>query len=339
MRFLSMTNNHKQLVYVGVVTYRRIHLLERALLSVRAQTYPFWKCLVINDDPQDPKPGKLIEEIGDSRISLFKPIKKRGAAGSFNEVFRFDACDFSSLLEDDNWWEPDFLNVMIGALENHPEAAVAVGNERIWREMSDGTWKDTGKLIWPPGTTSLYRTSIEFACGSTKLCNSSLLVRRGDREAWTTPEDIPVDVTEHFRERAVPQPILLVHEPLVNYSETLDTNRDTRGAIWGDYQLLLIGSIFFSSGEAEREKLAAKLFKNCGRELSPRVTTLLTVGIVFKEARVVFKYATLVQLLRFGATCIVRLRSICRAYSVRRRLSEHWKWLLESEYNKRLTSK
>jgi len=323
----------QQRVHVGIVTYRRVALLKRALDSVQSQSYDNWQCFVINDDPEDPGPARLIDALDDPRITLYQPNRKRGAAGSFNEAFRFDSCDFLSLLEDDNWWNSDFLETMIAALDEHPEVTVACGNERIWKEQEDGNWIDTGRDVWSIENDVLYEATMQSACGSAKICNSSMLVRRAGGGPWLTPENIPVDVTEHFRERVFPWPILLVSKVLVNYAETLQTHRDTSGGRWSDYQILLIGSVFASSPKEAREQLARSLLAGDSGRPSPHVTKLLATGLACREARIIWCVASYRQRLRYVVTLIRRWRSIGRVFSVKRRLRVHWEWLLKSPFN------
>ncbi len=321
-------------VTVYVVTYRRPHLLRRAIESVVKQTFTDWELRVVNDDPEDGSVLEVIQDICDARIRLFEPLIKRGAAGAFNEPFKAQSCEFSSLLEDDNWWEPRFLEVMVDALRVNQHIGLACSNERIWTETMDGTWCDTGKLVWPSGPDALFATDFSSACGSAKLCNSSMLIRRQSCEAWLTPDDIPVDVTEHFRERVVPQPILLINEALVNYAETLHTHRSRGGSVWADYQALLIGSVFAALPVAKRLSLAVKLLEPFEGRAEPRVTSLLFTAVAIPEARVLLRVASAVQLLRFAVTLIRRVSMFIRLRSVKQRCAGHWEWLLASRYNR-----
>jgi len=325
------------MIAVYVVTYRRPHLLRRALASVQAQTYTNWEARIVNDDPDDTRVAAIVNEYGDSRIRLYEPVRKRGAAGAFNEAFRARDCEFASLLEDDNWWEPRFLEVMTAALEQHPHVDLACMNERIWREESDGTWTDTGRLVWENRLDSLYATSLSAGCGSAKLCNSSLLFRRNGRPAWTTPDDLPVDVTEHFRERIIPQPFLLVGEPLVNYAETLQTTRTKSGTLWGDYQCLLVGSCFASLPSTSRSELAKQLFQETGDSVSPRVTTLLATALSCPEARPLLGRASAKQLTKFALTIARRPRRFLALFILRNRLARHWEFLMNSPWNRKLS--
>ncbi len=165
-------------VAVYLITFQRPRLLERALASLLRQTESRWLCHVVNDDPCDFTVQGITASFADDRIALYQPAVHRGAAENFNLAFREAHCPFASILEDDNWWEPTFLERMLAALRNHPELEIACGNETIWEEQSNGTWRNTGCTVWPQlSGEALWTTPFNSACGSAKLCNSSMMFR------------------------------------------------------------------------------------------------------------------------------------------------------------------
>lgn len=297
-----------------------------------------WNGFVVNDDPEDERVAELIAKLDDSRLRLYRPIKKRGAAGSFNLAFDAPNCEFSSLLEDDNWWEPGFLELMVAKLEAMPGVDLAVGNERIWKETPAGAWINTNRTIWPEGRDRLFSTSVDFACGSAKLCNSSMVVRRLARNPYLTPDDLSVDVTEHFRERQVLQPILLVNEPLVNYAETQHTNRQKSGVIWGAYQILLTASCFCSLPSDARTLLAQRLVSAESGSCTPRVTSLATAALFFPEARAIWTHLNLRQFARILLTWIRRTPTLLSLNKFIRSSTgrSHLAFLLNSPFNRSL---
>lgn len=290
------------LISVYIVTYRRHEMLRRAISSVLAQTHKRLLAKVINDDPQDAEVATIIEQFADQRLALFKPIEKRGATRSFNLVFDEQDAEFVALLEDDNWWDPTFLESQLEALMSHHEALLVVGNERIWQELPGNRWRNAGRTIWPEGGVKLYELRIQDICGSAKLCNSSMLIRVSGARSLKTPDTIPVDVTEHFRERQLSPRVLLNGKALVNYAETIHTARDTHNQTWGLYQCLLIGSIFIAMpNSTSRRDLAVLLWKDCAAPLSPRAVTLLASGVAIKEAQSLLWKSPLLSLVRFVA--------------------------------------
>jgi len=321
-------------IAVYVVTYRRPALLKRALESVRAQTFQHWQARVVNDDPADGSVGALVESIGDPRIRLYGPQQKRGAARAFNEAFRAVDCEFSSLLEDDNWWDRGFLQRMFEVLQSNPRVDIACGNEKIWRECGDGRWQDTGQTVWSFSGLKEYTTEPENACGSSMLCNSSMLVRRKGRPEYVTPDDIPVDVTEHFRERCIRQPMVLVGDTLANYSQTIVTHRSTRGGLWGDYQAMLTATAFSSLTPRRREIIAEKIFAGLGSAPNPRASSMMSAALSSRDARPLWHRASRVQKLRFVAGLARRPQAFYRLKTLRHRCREHWEFLLNSFCNR-----
>jgi hypothetical protein len=288
----------RELVAVYIVTYRRHTMLRRSIASVLAQTHADLKLWVVNDDPADAAVAEIVASFEDSRAELYQPVRKRGPAANFNLVYREQGADFAALLEDDNWWQPTFLESQLAALRAYPEAPIVVGNERIWRECTDGGWSDTGRTIWPFRDIVEKAPSVEDICGSATICNSSVLVRVDRDHDLLTPETIPADVTEHFRDRLLPGKVLLNGEALVNYAETLQTVRGN-GSLWGQYQVLLIGSVFVAAqGTTQRARIAARLWRSAGPATSPRAVTLVMTGLKIREARSLVYGAPIMALLR-----------------------------------------
>ena len=316
-------------IRVHVITFRRPLLLKRCLESVRAQTFADWTLEVLNDDPSDGRVAELIRALDDPRIRLSEPCIHRGATANFNHAFRPLEEPFASILEDDNWWEPGFLATMLAALERHPDAELACGNERLWTEEANGSWTDTRMTIWPEHAgEALFFPQLADLCGRAKLCNSSLLYRTRRSAHWRTPNSIPVDVTEHFRERVVSSPFLLVHAPLTNYAVTRQTARSNRRDIWGGYQLLLVGSVFSLLPPESRRALAASLFSRLRPGGYVATAGLLGAGFLIPEAGELWRQATPREKLRFVASSLRHPGSFLALRQFRLRHRADWSFLV-----------
>ncbi len=301
------------LVTVYLVTYRRHAMLRRSLASVLAQTHRNVRVHVVNDDPNDPEVGQIVAAAADPRAALFEPVIKRGATGSFGLVFEETAADYTALLEDDNWWEPAFLQSHVGVLESHPGAMAIVGNERIWREEPDGGWTDTGRTIWPFLDLREHSYSLESLCGGATYCNSSALIRVKRSHPMAVPGSIPVDVTEHFRDRTMLDTILLNGAPLTNYAETIKTARDTTGRRWSHYQQLLTGSCFAALQSPQaRKELARTLWQEIDRPTSPQAVGLVLAGLATPQARALLWQAPRIALARGILTAVRRSGSLVK---------------------------
>src|SRR5690348_592267 len=135
------------LVKVYLFYYRRPQTIERALRSLLAQTMVDWVCEFHNDDPSDNSPRELLKEICDARICYVPHRRNLGAVASFNLAWKPIAEPFMSILEDDNWWEPDFLQEMIEVMDTQPEVSLAWANMKVWRERAGNEWAPEG-TIW-----------------------------------------------------------------------------------------------------------------------------------------------------------------------------------------------
>lgn len=230
---------------IYLITYRRHQTLQRSLTSLLDQTFTDWVCELHNDDPTDTFPRQLVEELGDPRIQIVNHPKNLGATASFNLIFQTVPEEFVSLLEDDNWWDPNFLETMLNAMEQFPAVKVGWANMRYWREEADGFWVDTGKNIWdisshaPPQLIEWGNPRQIFTALHS---NGAMLVRSQFANQYKTPENTPFEAVEATRERAFHFPLLFVPQICANFAITRHSSRSNNSILWAQLQTLLAGS-------------------------------------------------------------------------------------------------
>jgi hypothetical protein len=147
---------------------------------------------------------------------------------------------------------------------------------------------------------------------------------------WLTPPDIPVDVTEHFRERVLPHPILLVNAPLVNFAQTRQSSRSGKNQLWGSYQVLLISSVFVTLDTSTAEQLADELWLDARSHHPQSRTSLLHSGLSHTHAHVLFGKATWRELLKYGLTWMKSPRTCYRIIRAPALLSAHFEFLVNA---------
>lgn len=233
------------MVRVYLLTYRRNHLLPRALASLRTQSFKDWVCELHNDDPADSFPATLAAQTADSRIRYVHHEKNLGPNRTFNLVFQSCPENYVCLLEDDNWWEPTFLEKMVGLLEANPRVDIAWANMEIWRENSDQSWTKTGRTIWPVadfnGCTFFPWPHCRHL-DSLVHSNGSALVRNRQLSDLIVPPETPFLAMEPIRERAMRFPLLFHPEPLVNFAWTQATHRESSSVLAAQMKALLAAS-------------------------------------------------------------------------------------------------
>jgi hypothetical protein len=261
-------------VRVYLPTYRRPHLLGRALASLRAQTFTDWVCEVHNDNPGDPAPARLVRELADARLQLVEHPTNLGGTGTFNLFFHPTAEPFYSLLEDDNWWEPDFLATMLETARSHPDVIVFWANMRIAEELSDGSCRDTGRTIWPEtgGATQRFKWADPRQAAGAVHSNGAALFRSRPGDDFRIPA-VPFAIVEAVRERIFPHPLLLVRRPLATFTQTRHTERSRDPAEWAEVQAMLIATFFRDCPWSDAR--LAEIWDEARRQLPPATTPLL----------------------------------------------------------------
>lgn len=147
------------LVSVPIPTYNRAELLcERALASLRRQTYENWEAVVVGDCCTDDTEER-IRAIGDPRIR-FENLPFRGPypldpaelwkmAGVFasNRAAELASGAWLASLDDDDEWEDDHLEVLLAhAQSTHAEVAYGQWKQR---DSSNGRLIDRTFGVWP----------------------------------------------------------------------------------------------------------------------------------------------------------------------------------------------
>ncbi len=228
---------------VYLFTYNRNNLLPRAVNSLTSQTFTDWVCELHNDAPENDYPEQYIASLNDDRFIVKKHTENLGAVESFNVAFTGCNEGYASLLEDDNWWEPDFLETMIQFMDDNPACAVAWSNMRLWQETAAHHWVDTGKTIWP-----IQSRPVGFCWPAPQQAMNALhstgamLYRGSHAHRFTVPAATLLNAVELVRERSFKHPVYLISKPLANFAITRATSRSADPLAWIAAQVMLLAS-------------------------------------------------------------------------------------------------
>jgi hypothetical protein len=322
-------------IRVYLLTYRRNHLLPRALQGLLTQSFTDWVCELHNDDPADPFPARLAAQTADPRIVLRQHERNLGANRTFNLVFAPVAEPYVCLLEDDNWWEPDFLRRLVALAEAHPEAGFVWSDQRIWQETPGGGWQDTGRrtmsLLHPgadPSGPTLYPWPQPRQRFDTFHYNGSTLFRSVEVAPLQLPPTVPQLAMETFRDRALRWPGLFVPEPLVNFAWTLETSREPQTRLWLECRALLDASFLRC---CPRDAPAGREFWRAAVTARPVETgSLLLHAWLGGRGAEFARLARPADWLRLLAHALRRPASCWRVLRVRENHPELWRFLLEA---------
>jgi glycosyltransferase involved in cell wall biosynthesis len=113
-------------ICLGMPLYNQTQFLPQALESILAQTYRDFK-LVVVDDSTDSGPGEIIKQYAsmDARITYFKNPTRKGLIDNWKTSFQLAGDpDYFAWISDHDVWHPEWLESMVSALNQNPEAVL-----------------------------------------------------------------------------------------------------------------------------------------------------------------------------------------------------------------------
>ncbi len=126
------------LVSVVIRTCGRPGTLRKTLQSLRWQTYRNFEIVVTEDGP-DVSRAMLEAEFADLPIRYLNDGVRRGRAANGNRGLAAARGTWCNFLDDDDFFYPDHLELMVGFVCAHPEADLALGSAMAMFCLPDGT--------------------------------------------------------------------------------------------------------------------------------------------------------------------------------------------------------
>ncbi len=165
----------KPLISVVIPTYNRAHDIERALKSVRAQSYTNWEALVVDNHSSDDT-DDVVNGFNDPRIRLFK-IHNNGVIGvSRNWGLKHALGEYIAFLDSDDWWQPQKLEESLNY--------IAQGADIVYHDLFLAT-KSNQKIFWRKIRSRGLNSPVydDLIANGSALNNSSVVARRSILQA------------------------------------------------------------------------------------------------------------------------------------------------------------
>ena len=115
-----MTDAVKPLFSILCASYNRADKLPRAIDSILAQSFINWELLIIDDGSHDNTEQVVHPYLSDNRISYQKLPQNAGVGAARNHGLRSATGTWIVLLDSDNAFLPDALQIMADAITSHP---------------------------------------------------------------------------------------------------------------------------------------------------------------------------------------------------------------------------
>jgi hypothetical protein len=126
-------------VDVNVTVFKRTTYVRDAVRSVLAQTEGRWHLRICDNGPGGGDIADVAAEfLDDPRVSYQATGEELSQAENWTHTINLGTAPFVALLNDDDWWDPDFLRVRVEALTANPACGFAFSE---WKLVDDSTGK------------------------------------------------------------------------------------------------------------------------------------------------------------------------------------------------------
>ncbi|WP_240333945.1 glycosyltransferase family 2 protein [Rothia sp. ZJ932] len=125
-------------VAIIVRTKDRPTFLTRALANIAAQTYPHYNVVVVNDGGATAPVDRIVATAGlGEKVQVLHREVSEGMEAASNAGIRASASDYIAIHDDDDLWEPTFLEKTVARLEQTGAAMVTVRIDEYFERITD----------------------------------------------------------------------------------------------------------------------------------------------------------------------------------------------------------
>ncbi len=123
-------------ISIIIPAYNAERTILETIASVQQQTFSDFELIVINDGSTD-RTLEVLQSIQDERLKIFS-YENGGLPTARNRGISHASGEFIALLDADDLWTPDKLELQLAALQQHPEAGVAYSWTYFMNEKEGG---------------------------------------------------------------------------------------------------------------------------------------------------------------------------------------------------------
>jgi hypothetical protein len=231
-----------------------------------------------------------------------------------------------TILEDDNTWEPQFLETCIKCLLERPHVSLVWCNMELWKESAPGECRPTGQLFWPAISKSglalpevkEFHWPNAFSMMGGLHSNGACVMRADHLPAYAIPNECPFNFIEQVRERSFRYPIALIRKRLANWTWTMETSRPSSLSRSLAMQVMLVGTFLCHS---KRDRFALRRVFSRARKRTQRQLLVLVLAIAqHKQLWPLLRYLRVSDLFWVGRDFARHPVATIRSLSERRRL-------------------
>lgn len=150
--------------------YNAEQYVEKTIMSILNQSYPYFELIIIDDNPTD-RTMKVVESIKDSRIKILRNYCNRGIAYSRNVGLKNATGEYIAIMDHDDLATEYRFEKQVNYLQEHPEIDILGGSIQLIDENDQPLAPATNVYTNPDYIKALYLFYNVY-------CNSEVMFRR-----------------------------------------------------------------------------------------------------------------------------------------------------------------
>ena len=233
-------NNYNPLISIITPTYNRAALLKRAITSVLSQTYGNFE-MIIADDCSTDNTGQVVASFNDSRIKYIKLDSNKGPAGARNIAIKSSDGEYITLLDSDDEYLPDKLEIQIKKFQSMPMDTgvvycgyfIVYGSDAIHGKVTPSFKGDIFNILLRHNCMGSPTPIIRKECFNTCGLFDESLPSYDDWDMW-------IRIAEEFKFDFVDEPLAKVYTHGEQTSTNIDTTIKMRELLFEKYKSAII---------------------------------------------------------------------------------------------------
>lgn len=224
-------------VEIRVPTFFRPQLLERAIASLINQTYPDWRCIILDDALQDVASERVCQGFHDRRIFYQRNQRHLGRL-NIDNAFSIAAgpdAKYCCVLEDDSLFLPDLLESNISILSTH-DVDIVLRNQLLEMADANGVMSIGPKTRYAGQYVEGIATQAElwgsfFYCTGANTASLFWRLKCGLNFA-TSPMSADSDFQERLRTLCIDRPVYIAMDPKIVWRDNGDESYRPKVSGW-----------------------------------------------------------------------------------------------------------
>lgn len=241
---------------VIIPLYNKAPYVDKAIKSVLAQTFRDYELIIVDDGSKDNSAEKAAKAIERQNHCHLIQQKNQGVSITRNNGVAFSKGEYLCFLDADDWWEPSFLEEMMGIIKRYPHAGI----------YGTGYWivKNNKKRLAPigvdkrftEGEINYYQVYAKTLC--MPLWTGAVCIPRivfGEMQGFNPGLNLGEDFDLWVR-ISLKYPVVFLTKPLSNYNQDVDvTFRGTRKKKYNPDSFMTFHFDQFSKSEQQNHDL------------------------------------------------------------------------------------